>query len=125
MERDTRQRRAIRRVLETSGRPLSPKEVLAGAHRSVPGLGIATVYRNLKALALEGRIVAVELPGEAARYEPAGKDHHHHFRCRRCDRLFEMAGCRPAAVGRPPRGFVADSHEVVWYGRCAACARAA
>ena len=91
MERDTRQRRAIRRVLETSGRPLSPKEVLAGAHRSVPGLGIATVYRNLKALVEEGLLVAVALPGEAARYEPAGKDHHHHFRCRRCDRLFEVA----------------------------------
>jgi Fur family ferric uptake transcriptional regulator len=125
MERDTRQRRAIRRVLETSGRPLSPQEVLAATHRAVPGLGIATVYRYLKALVAVGRVVAVELPREAARYEPAGKDHPHHFRCRRCDRLFEVAGCRPAAAGRPPRGFVVDSHEVVWYGRCAACARAA
>jgi Fur family ferric uptake transcriptional regulator len=125
MERDTRQRRAIRRVLETSGRPLSPLEVLAAAYRHAPGLGMATVYRNLKALLLEGTIVAVELPGEAARYEPAGKSHHHHFRCRRCDRLFEVPGCRPSSVGRPPRGFVAESHEVVWYGRCATCASAA
>ena len=28
MERDTRQRRAIRRVIEEAGRPLSPQEVL-------------------------------------------------------------------------------------------------
>jgi len=125
MERDTRQRRAIRRVLETTGRPLSPLEVLSAAHRHVPGLGMATVYRNLKALVQEGEIVAVDLPGEAARYEAAGKGHHHHFRCRRCDRLFEVMGCRPAAVGRPPRGFVAESHDLVWYGRCASCASAA
>ena len=123
-ERDTRQRRAIRKVLETSGRPLSPREVLKGAHRHAPGLGLATVYRNLKALVGGGRIVAVELPGEAARYEPAGKGHHHHFRCRGCDRLFEVMGCRQAAAGRPPRGFQVESHEVVWYGRCASCARA-
>jgi Fur family ferric uptake transcriptional regulator len=122
MERDTRQRRAIRRVLASSGRPLSPQEVLSAAHRHVPGLGLATVYRNLRTLLQEGEIMAVEVPGEAARYEPAGKGHHHHFRCRRCHRLYEVMGCRPAAVGRPPRGFVAESHEVVWYGRCASCA---
>jgi Fur family ferric uptake transcriptional regulator len=121
-QRDTRQRRAIRRALETSGRPLSPQELLAAAHRQVPGLGLATVYRNLKALVEDGEVVAVALPGEAPRYEPAGKDHHHHFRCRRCDRLFEVTGCRPAPFGRPPRGFVVESHEVVWYGRCASCA---
>jgi Fur family ferric uptake transcriptional regulator len=100
-------------------------EVLSAAHRHCPGLGVATVYRNLKALLQEGTIVTVELPGEAARYEPAGRSHHHHFRCRRCDRLFEVPGCRQAPLGRPPRGFVAESHEVVWYGRCATCASAA
>jgi Fur family ferric uptake transcriptional regulator len=122
MERDTRQRRAIRRALEASGRPLTPREVLSFAHRLAPGLGMATVYRNLKALRAEGRIVAVDLPGEAARYETSGKDHHHHFRCRGCNRLFEVTGCRPAAAGRPPRGFLVESHQVVWYGRCATCA---
>jgi Fur family ferric uptake transcriptional regulator len=125
MERDTRQRRAIRRVLGASGRPLSPQEVLGAAHRFAPGLGMATVYRNLKALLAEGEIVAVNLPGEAPRYEPAGKGHHHHFRCRRCDRLYEVTGCRGAATGRPPKGFVVESHEVLWYGRCAPCAGAA
>jgi Fur family ferric uptake transcriptional regulator len=123
--RDTRQRRAIRKVLEASRRPLLPREVLVAAHRHAPTLGLATVYRNLKALVAEGVLVAVELPREPARYEPAGKGHHHHFRCQRCARLFEVTGCRARPAGRPPRGFVVESHEIVWYGRCASCAHAA
>ncbi len=124
MERDTRQRRAIRRVFAQSGRPLSTREVLAAAHRHAPTLGQATVYRNVKALREEGWLVAVEVPGEPARYEPAGKRHHHHFRCRRCDRLFELEGCRKPAP-RTPKGFVVESHELFYYGRCATCAGAA
>ena len=124
MERDTRQRRAIRHVFATSGRPLSTREVLRAAHRHAPSLGLATVYRNVKALLEDGWLVAVELPGEAARYEPAGKRHHHHFRCRRCDRLYELPGCRKP-VARAPKGFVVESHELTLYGRCASCAASA
>ncbi len=125
MERDTRQRRAIRKVLEAAGRPLSPQELLEGARRQAPTLGLATVYRSVRSLVAEGWLAPVSLPGEPARYEPAGKRHHHHFRCRRCDRVFEVEGCRQATVARAPRGFVIEDHEVVWYGRCAACAKAA
>ena len=81
MIRKTRQRSAIRDALEAGGRPMSPDEVLAAAQKHVKGLGIATVYRNLKALVEEGWLVPVELPGEPARYELSGKDHHHHFHC--------------------------------------------
>lgn len=125
MERDTRQRRAIRKVLEAAGRPLSPQELLDGARHQAPSLGLATVYRTVRGLVDEGWLAAVSLPGEPARYEPAGKRHHHHFRCRGCDRLFEVEGCRQASVARAPRGFVIEDHELVWYGRCASCAKVA
>jgi Fur family ferric uptake transcriptional regulator len=125
MERDTRQRRAIRKVLEAAGRPLSPQEILDGARRQAPTLGLATVYRTVRGLVAEGGLAPVSLPGEPARYEPAGKRHHHHFRCRGCDRLFEVEGCRQASVAEAPRGFVIEDHEVVWYGRCARCAKVA
>ena len=50
MERSTRQRRAIRRVLLETRRPLSPREILELARKQVPSLGLATVYRILRAL---------------------------------------------------------------------------
>ena len=69
MIRVTHQRNAIRQVLQNAGRPLSPHEIFDMAQRKVSGLGIATVYRNLKSLQEEGAIVAVELPGQPPRWE--------------------------------------------------------
>ena len=48
MERNTRQRSAIRDVIARAERPLLPQEVLDAAQTLVPGLGIATVYRNIR-----------------------------------------------------------------------------
>uniref|UniRef100_A0A7V4ANT2 Transcriptional repressor n=4 Tax=Thermus TaxID=270 RepID=A0A7V4ANT2_9DEIN len=122
MERSTRQRRAIRRVLLETRRPLSPREILELARRQVPSLGLATVYRNLRALVEEGAVVPVALPGEPLRYEAAGAGHHHHFLCRGCGRAFELPGCRLEAHLDLPPGFSAEDHEVVVYGRCPDCA---
>ena len=122
MERSTRQRRAIRRVLLETRRPLSPREILELARKQVPSLGLATVYRNLRALVEEGAVVPVALPGEPLRYEAAGAGHHHHFLCRGCGRAFERPGCRLEAHLDLPPGFSAEDHEVVVYGRCPDCA---
>src|SRR5258708_23259548 len=105
MERSTRQRAAISRALERLARPLAPQELLAEARKDVPGVGIATVYRTVKALVAEGSVHAVELPGEPARYERTGARHPHHFRCRVCDRVFEVAGCPKGIAAVVPRGF--------------------
>lgn len=122
MQRETRQRRAIRRSLVESGHPMSPKELLEVAQHHVDGLGIATVYRNLKALQDEGVVTAVDLPGEPPRYEMAGKEHHHHFHCRACDRVFEVEGCPGNVRSVTPRGFQTERHELVLYGLCESCA---
>jgi Fur family ferric uptake transcriptional regulator len=123
MERNTRQRGAIRRTLQRADRPLSMAEVLAGARSEVGGLGIATVYRNIRTLVDEGWLTPVELPGEAPRYELHGKPHHHHFHCRYCDRVFDIAGCLTTLPELLPRGFLLEDHEIILFGKCADCAR--
>lgn len=121
MERDTQQRRAIRAAIEDAARPLTPQEVLEAARSQSPGLGIATVYRTLRSGVEGGWLQQVDLPGEAPRYEPTGKQHHHHFHCRRCDRVYEIEGCPEGLRGLTPPGFSLEEHEVVLYGRCAEC----
>ena len=54
MARKTSQRSALLKAFEHAGRPLSPTESLALARPHARGLGIATVYRNLKFLMQRG-----------------------------------------------------------------------
>ncbi len=122
MERNTRQRDAIRQVFEATPRPLGPHEVLEAGRSQVSKLGIATVYRTINSLVDSGWLVPVELPGEAPRYERAGSAHHHHFSCRACNRVFEIHGCPGDLSELTPAGFRLESHEVVLYGLCARCA---
>ena len=70
---DTKQRAAISDTFKNAGnRLLSPKEVTAIASEQIPGLGIATVYRNIKSMVESGELQAVMLPGQADRYALAG-----------------------------------------------------
>lgn len=122
MERNTRQRDAIRQVFEEQPRPLGPIEVLEYGRDHVSKLGIATVYRTINSLVDSGWLVPVELPGEPPRYEKSGAAHHHHFRCRQCSRVFEIHGCPGDLRELTPKGFTLESHEVVLYGLCNTCA---
>ena len=122
MMRTTQQREAIRLVVDGMGRPLSTREILALARREVPRLGIATVYRNLKALCQAGKIVAVELPGQPPRWEAAPADHHHHFLCHSCDKLYEINACPEDIARLLPEGYTLEKHDILLHGRCAACA---
>ncbi len=85
-------------------------------------MGIATVYRNIRSMVEGGALRVVELPGAPSRYELAGKDHHHHFHCTLCDRVYEVDDCPGRLADLTPAGFRLESHEIVLYGRCADCA---
>lgn len=114
---------AIGEALARAGRPLLPEEVLEAAREFAPGLGLATVYRNLKLLADGGQARIVLLPGESARYDLAGQGHHHHFQCRRCDRVFDVPSCPGNLAALAPRGFTVEDHELTLYGTCGDCGR--
>lgn len=126
MERMTRQREAVLGALREAARPLSPAEILAAAQRTVPTLGLATVYRNIRAMLQEGGLVAVPLPGQADRYEVAAPPdavvHKHYFQCLSCDRVFPLEGCPGHLDEITPPGFVVEQHELTLRGRCIECA---
>ena len=119
--RKTRQKDAIRTAFINADRPLSPDETLSYAQEQVEGISIATVYRNIGALVEDKWLAPVEIPGESTRYEVAGKEHHHHFHCNECGKVFEMQGCGMQVKPKLPRGFRVTGHEFFLYGVCASC----
>ena len=119
--RNTAQRDAIRDSFAETEGPMSAREVLDRAQEAVPSLGIATVYRHLKTLSEEGWLTAVELPGEATRYERADLHHHHHFKCDECDRVFDIPVQHHGVCHATLEGFDVKHHEVVLYGTCPEC----
>jgi len=121
LERSTRQRSALLTVLRQAARPLLAQELLTLSQDLVPGLGQATVYRNLKAMVEDGVLAPVMLPGENPRYELAGLQHHHHFKCQRCGKVFDVAGCPGAMASMAPPGFSVTAHDLTLYGQCAGC----
>ncbi|UIF90148.1 Fur family transcriptional regulator [Cupriavidus sp. UYPR2.512] len=126
MERMTRQRGAVIDALREAGRPLSPAEILAAAQHQVPSLGLATVYRNIRALVEGEQVHAVELPGQPDRYElsevPGAATHRHYFQCLSCDRVFPLEGCPGHLEEITPPGFEVEHHELTLLGRCPDCA---
>jgi len=122
MVRATQQRKAIYNALVDSGRPLSVNELFELAKNEVSGLGIATVYRNLKALQEEERIIQVDIPGQPPRWEMVPANHHHHFLCRMCDRLFEIEGCPEKIKQLLPKGYILEKHDILLHGQCNTCA---
>jgi Fur family ferric uptake transcriptional regulator len=120
MERSTRQRTAIRAAVDRAGRPLLAQEILESSQEEVPGMSLATVYRNLKSLVESAELQVVQLPGDNPRYEVV-HGHHHHFQCTHCQRVFDIHAC-PGNLNRlAPAGFEVEHHELTLYGRCPDC----
>ena len=120
----TRQRRILLDLIDESGRHLDVERLYELALQRDPKLNRVTVYRTIKRLLDDGTIVQVELPGEAPRYEVAGKGHHHHFRCSGCKKVYDLQGCPGAFKQILPKGFSLEGHEVYLFGRCTECAAA-
>ncbi len=122
--RDTIQQRAVREAIEFAGRPLSVQETHSIAAQEAPSLGLRTVYRVVNRLLEDGVVVPVSVPGLPDHYELAkiAAEHHHHFRCESCDRVFDVDACPGGLSGMLPPGFKLSGHEVSLWGQCHDCA---
>jgi Fur family ferric uptake transcriptional regulator len=119
--RHTKQGAVIEEVLAGADRPITAEEVLARGQAREPGLGIATVHRQLKKLVTNHIASRVEIPGEAPRFELAQKGCHQHFKCEECGTVLdveEQVSPKPML----PKGFKVRDHQTVIYGECQQCA---
>ena len=85
----SRQRSIVLDILKNSYDHPTAEEVYAEAQKIHPGIGIATVYRNLNQLAEAGEINRIALGNGNDRFDGHLEEHYHLY-CRECGRLQDL-----------------------------------
>ena len=120
--RQTRQKEAILSVVHGEGIHMTAEEIFAAVQEKEPGIGLATVYRNLKSLCDAGIIQKVTAE-DMSFYDGCG-DPHDHFLCTECGRIEDV----PSFESRELNSFLTKQirgkvhrHVSVYYGICEDC----
>lgn len=121
----TRQQAAVAALLERSDEFTSAQTVHAKLREAGEGVGLATVYRTLQAMADAGAVDVLRTDDGEAVYRACSTHHHHHLVCRSCGRTVEVEG--PTVEKWTDKvaaehGFVDVTHTLEIFGTCADCA---
>jgi Fe2+ or Zn2+ uptake regulation protein len=128
----TPQRIAIVRLFAEDATHPTAQDLYERLRPSFPTMSFATVYNTLDALAHAGLAGIVRIPGkrgDAARFDPNTRAHHHAV-CDGCGAVLDIAAGTlaptPGAVRKLRRtapGFSVRAVERIYRGLCADCAR--
>jgi Fe2+ or Zn2+ uptake regulation protein len=119
----TPQRQRIFEVLDHNTEHLTAEAIWAQVRTEMPSISLKTVYQTLHDLTELGEIHALHLGTGSARFDP-NLDAHHHLVCAGCGEVHDLYA--DFTEVRVPRGadhdFEISSTEIVFRGRCPACA---
>ena len=122
--RVTRPRLAV--LAAVAGLPHADTDSIIGAVRDeLPGVSHQAVYDSLRTLTDAGLVRRIQPIGSVARYESRVGDNHHHIVCRSCGAIADVdcaVGETPCLTASETHGFTVDEAEVIYWGRCPACA---
>lgn len=125
--RNTRQKQAIADILKTFEDFRSAQQIHHELAQLGSGIGLATVYRNLQAMADSGQLDTIRSEDGEALYRLCGNhDHHHHMVCRKCGYSIDVNALefenwvdKLAAE----HGFTAVEHSADIFGLCTDCSK--
>ena len=125
VRRPTRQRAAVEALLVDIDDFNSAQNLHARLRAQGQTVGLATVYRTLQAMAIDGDVDMLRtVDGEAVYRRCSTGHHHHHLVCRTCGRTVEVEG--PAVESWADKvsaehGFSDVQHTLEIVGTCSNC----
>jgi Fur family ferric uptake transcriptional regulator len=127
--RTTRQRTAIFDALNEADEFRSAQQWHESMSSNGDRIGLATVYRNLQAMADAGAVDAVRDDDGEVLYRLCHStgEHHHHLRCRSCGAAVEIDGPAVetwAEAIAEKHGYTGIDHTIELSGICRECAAA-
>lgn len=116
------QRWKIAKLILGARRHYNAQDIVREVVKAYPGIGAATVYRNIKVLC-EAKVLKETLVDASGRvvYEPFDEEHHDHIVCLDCGEIFEFHDPKiEAQQERVARGmhFSEVRHRHVIYAHC-------
>ncbi|MFH1415383.1 MAG: transcriptional repressor [Elusimicrobiota bacterium] len=111
---------------------LAAEEVFMYIKKTYPGIGIATVYRNLEFLREKGLINRFQFNTDKAYYElnDDEREHHHHLICTSCGKVLDYSEFIERELDlmndlekelSAKHNFQISSHQLHFYGICSKC----
>jgi Fe2+ or Zn2+ uptake regulation protein len=122
--RYTDQRAAVFRLVSRSRVHPTAEDVFLGVRPEVPGISLATVYKNLETLVSCGLAKKLNPADGSARF--CGRtEPHHHARCLGCGSVSDVAGelvdSETASLCSQANGFRLVGYELELTGYCSDC----
>lgn len=116
----TIQRLAVFDCLSRSKRHPTADQVLSAVRKSFPSISRATVYNTLDALTKAGMVLRLSVDPTVARYD-ADLGPHAHFRCRTCQRVYDIEVKDGNPINVKADGHLVESVKTYAYGVCVSC----
>ena len=122
--RNTRQKTLIFEELRKHSDHPAADEIYNAVRKILPNISLGTVYRNLEAMASQGKILKIEQAGGQKRFDP-NPDPHPHFRCMKCG-CIEDVPYKGTIDGVPQNGKWIGKRKVFgvhieFFGLCMQC----
>ena len=123
MTRRSKQREAILSVVKSINIHPTADWVYARVKKEIPNISLGTVYRNLKLLQREGKLVELEFSNDVSHFDGNLKPHYH-FRCERCGCIFNVDYSINEDINKKvarETGFEVTRHFMEFHGLCREC----
>lgn len=120
VNRRSKQRDAILGLLCSTDTHPTAEWLYVELKKEFPGIGIATVYRNLKLFQMQGLIQKIDV-GDGLDHYDADMSPHYHFCCTCCGRIIDLDMPKLEINSVLPCGLVAQRHQLTFFGVCGAC----
>ena len=123
--RNTRQREEILHAFLTANKHITVEELYNELAKKYPGIGYATVHRNMNLMRDCGLAEEIKIGKQKTRFEPPyGHKHHDHLICLKCGRFIEVNDEnieRLQVKLAEADDFIPVRHKLEIYGYCNKC----
>ncbi len=118
--RYSKQRQLITDIIKSRCDHPTADMIYLSAREVQPNISLGTVYRNLKQLAEERKILTLETEDKKIHYD-GDLSRHSHFICSDCGKIIDLFAPAPVPTELDKIGVSVQSEKCVYYGKCPDC----